>query len=172
MLISGNPEWRHLPYPEQQSSLQCQRETEYNICHLLDAQNIEGNLPSSDTVYCSIFSPQIYVRQRRCARGGNFVLGFININKYTSVYEYVHLCLRTVNWVTLVSLLVEYLLYPVLDANRDNIKAFLIGAQIRHHVCAKKTIKPKTYVDPLKSKFETPSTPKNIISCSASCIVQ
>ena len=33
------------------------------------------------TVYCSICSPQIYVSQRRCARGGNFVFGFINIIK-------------------------------------------------------------------------------------------
>ena len=33
---------------------------------------------------------------------------------YTSAFENVHLCLRTVNWVTLVSLLVEYLLYFVL----------------------------------------------------------
>ena len=32
---------------------------------------------------------------------------------YTSASENVHLCLRTVNWVTLVSLLVEYLLYSV-----------------------------------------------------------
>ena len=35
----------------------------------------------SDTVYCSICSPQIYVSQRRRTRGGNFVIGFININK-------------------------------------------------------------------------------------------
>ena len=51
-------------------------------------------------------------RQHR-ARCGNYVIGFININKYTSDSENVHLCLRTVNWVTLVSLLVEYLLYSV-----------------------------------------------------------
>ena len=48
-----------------------------------------------------------------------FVIGFININKYTFASENVHLCFKkTVNWVTLVSLLVEYLLYsviPVLD---------------------------------------------------------
>ena len=45
---------------------------------------------SSDTVYCSICSPQIYVSQRRhfC------VIGFININKYTSATENVHLCLK------------------------------------------------------------------------------
>ena len=84
-------------------------------------QNKEGILPSSDTVYCSICSPQIYVSQRRCARGGSFVIGFININKYTSVSENVHLCLRTFNWVTLVSLLVEYLLYSV-------VKTKYIGA--------------------------------------------
>ena len=44
----------------------------------------------------------------------NFVIDFVNINKYTSAPENVHLCLRTVNWVALVSLLVEYLLYSVL----------------------------------------------------------
>ena len=48
-----------------------------------------------------------------------FVIGFININKYTSASENVHLCFKkTDNWVALVSLLVEYLLYsviPVLD---------------------------------------------------------
>ena len=81
---------------------------------VLISQNKEGILPSSDTVYCFICSPQIYVSQQRCARGVNFVIGFININKYTSASENVHLCLRTVNWVTLVSLLVEYLLYSVL----------------------------------------------------------
>ena len=32
-------------------------------------------------------------KQRR-ARGGNFVIGFININKYTSASENVHLCLK------------------------------------------------------------------------------
>ena len=69
---------------------------------------------SSGTVYCSICSPQIYVSQQLCARGGNFVIGLININKYTSASENVHLCLRPVDWVTLVSLLVEYLLYSVL----------------------------------------------------------
>ena len=47
------------------------------------------------------------------ARGGNFVIGFININKYTSAFENVRLYLRIVNWVTSVSLLVEYLLYSV-----------------------------------------------------------
>ena len=49
---------------------------------------------SSGTVYCSICSPQIYVSQQLCARGGNFVIGLININKYTSASENVHLCLR------------------------------------------------------------------------------
>ena len=52
--------------------------------------------------------------KRRRARGGNFVTGFININKYTSASENVHLCLKNpVNWVTLVSLLIEYLLYSM-----------------------------------------------------------
>ena len=76
-------------------------------------KNKEGILPSSDTVYCFICSLQIYVNQRRGARGDSFFIGFININKYTSASKNVHLCLRTVNWVTLVSLLVEYLLYSV-----------------------------------------------------------
>ena len=49
---------------------------------------------SSDTVYCSICSPQIYVSQRRRARGDSFIIGFININKYTSAFENVHLRLR------------------------------------------------------------------------------
>ena len=48
---------------------------------------------SSDTVYCFMCSLQIYVSQRRRARGGNSVISFININKYTSVSENVHLCL-------------------------------------------------------------------------------
>ena len=56
----------------------------------------------------------MYVSQQRRARGGNFVIGFLNINKYTSASENVHLCLRTVIWVTLVALLVEYLLHSVL----------------------------------------------------------
>ena len=50
---------------------------------------------SSDTVYCSICSPQIYVSWRLRARGGTFVIGFIDINKYTSASENVHLCLRS-----------------------------------------------------------------------------
>ena len=41
----------------------------------------------------------------------------LNINKYTSASENVHLGLRTFNWVTLVSLLVEYLLYSVVVRN-------------------------------------------------------
>ena len=57
----------------------------------LSAQNKEGILPSSDTVYCSICSPQIYVSQRCRARGGNFVIDFININNYTSAFENVSL---------------------------------------------------------------------------------
>ena len=85
----------------------------FRSCLIVTAQNKEGILPSSDTVYCIICSPQIYVSQRRRARGGNFVIGFININKYTSASENVHLCLRAVNSVSLVSLLVEYLLYSV-----------------------------------------------------------
>ena len=32
--------------------------------------------------------------RQRLARGGNFVIGFITINKYTSASENVHLCLK------------------------------------------------------------------------------
>ena len=52
-------------------------------------QDNEGILP---VVHSFICSPQIYVSQRRRARGGKFVIGFININKYTSAFENVHLC--------------------------------------------------------------------------------
>ena len=58
--------------------------------YITQSQNKED---SSDTVYCSICSPQTYVSQRRRARGGNFLISFINIKKYTSVSENVHLCL-------------------------------------------------------------------------------
>ena len=72
------------------------------------AQNKEGILP------VATLSIALYVlRRSMSARGDDFFIGFININKYTSASENVHLSLRTVNWVTLVSLLVEYLLYSV-----------------------------------------------------------
>ena len=69
------------------------------------AQNKEG-IPQ-----VAALSIALYVLPRfmsASSRGGDFVIGFININKYTSTSE------RTVNWVTLVSLLVEYL-YPVMS---------------------------------------------------------
>ena len=115
----------------------------FKIICLLCPQNKEGILPSSDTVYRSICSQQIYVNQQRRVRGGNFVIGFINFNKYTSASENVHLCFwkctllplqmytsgsenvhlcfKTVNWVTLVSLLVEYLIYSVLQVYRCRV---------------------------------------------------
>ena len=67
------------------------------------------------TLSIALYVLRRFMSSQRCrARGGNFIIGFININKYTSASENVHLCLRTVNWVALVSLLVEYLLYSVL----------------------------------------------------------
>ena len=77
-------------------------ETPGCVTSIVRAQNKEGILP------VATLSIALYVLRRfMSARGGKFVIGFININKYTSA------SVRTVNWVTLVSLLVEYLLYSV-----------------------------------------------------------
>ena len=57
-------------------------------CYLV-AQNKEGILP------VATLSIALYVLHRfMSARGDTFVIGFININKYTSASENVHLCLR------------------------------------------------------------------------------
>ena len=57
------------------------------------SQNKEGILPVA-TVSIALCFQQIYVSQRRRAIGDNFVIGFINNNKYTFASENVHFCLR------------------------------------------------------------------------------
>ena len=64
-----------------------------HIIEYISPENKEGILPVA-TLSIAICSLPIYVSQRRCARGDNFLIGFININKYTSASENVHLCLR------------------------------------------------------------------------------
>ena len=92
------------------------------------AHNKEGIRPVATlSIALYVLRRATYVSQRHCARGGKFVIGFINIDKYTSVSENVHLSLRTLNWVTLVSLLVEYLLYSVVLANRTSPSPFRSG---------------------------------------------
>ena len=81
----------------------------------LKAQNKEGILPVATlsialyvlrrSMSASDFAPEVAVLSS----------ALLNIKKYTSASENVHLCLRTFNWVTLVSLLVEYLLYSVVQ---------------------------------------------------------
>ena len=57
------------------------------------AQNKGGILPVAILSIALYVLRRSYVSQRCRARGGNFVIGFININKYTSASENVHLCL-------------------------------------------------------------------------------
>ena len=58
------------------------------------AQNKEGILPVATlSIALSVLRRSMSDKQR-CARGGSFVIGFININKYTSASENVHLCLK------------------------------------------------------------------------------
>ena len=58
-------------------------------------QNKEGIPPVATlSIALYVLRRSMSDKQRR-ARGGNFVIGFININKYTSASENVHLCLKT-----------------------------------------------------------------------------
>ena len=66
----------------------------YKQVNITQAQNKESILPVA-TLSIALYALRRSMsgKQRR-ARSGNFVIGFININKYTSASENVHLCLR------------------------------------------------------------------------------
>ena len=64
------------------------------VIYTIRPQNKEGILPVATlSIVLYVLRRSMSEKQRR-ARGGNFVIGFINIDKYTSASENVHLCLK------------------------------------------------------------------------------
>ena len=66
------------------------------VCYAITdiSQNKEGILPVA-TLSIALYVLRRFMSDKECcARGGNFVIGFINTNKYTSASENVHLCLK------------------------------------------------------------------------------
>ena len=64
------------------------------MCYIVVAQNKEGILPVTTLSIALYVLRRSMSDKRRRTRGGNFVIGFININKYTSAFKNVHLCLK------------------------------------------------------------------------------